>query len=93
MTLTKEILISNVQNHLNLPKPTSAALIESTLEIMKSTLAAGEDIMISGFGKFCVRDKKERRGVRNPKTGEEMSLRARRVVVFKCSRVLRDIVK
>ena len=58
---------------------------------MKSTLAAGEDIMISGFGKFCVRDKKERRG-RNPQTGEELMLDARRVVVFKCSERLRERV-
>lgn len=91
MTLTKDHLITSVQNHLNLPKPKSAALIESTLEIMKTTLASGEDILISGFGKFCVRDKKERRG-RNPWIGGELMLDARRVVVFKCSRVLREKV-
>ena len=56
---------------------------------MKNTLESVEDILISGFGKFCVRNKKERRG-RNPKTGNDMMLGSRRVVVFKWSVVLRD---
>jgi len=56
---------------------------------MKNTLENGEDILISGFGKFCVKDKKERRG-RNPQTGEDKMLGARRVVTFKCSGVLKD---
>ncbi len=93
MTLTKEHIMDSIYNQCGHSKRRSADLVESLLEIIKSTLASGEDVMISGFGKFCVRDKKERRGVRNPKTGEDMMLRARRVVVFKCSRVLRDIVK
>ena len=89
MTLTKENLISKVHTKLNLPKPKSAALVESLLEIMKSTLASGEDVLISGFGKFCVRDKGKRRG-RNPQTGEDKMLRARRVVIFRCSGKLRE---
>jgi len=56
---------------------------------MKATLANGEDVLISGFGKFCVKDKNDRRG-RNPSTGEDMMLEARRVVTFKCSRPLRN---
>ena len=91
MTLTKESLIASVHNHLDLPKYRSADLVESLLEIMKSTLASGEDVLISGFGKFCVRDKGKRRG-RNPQTGEDKMLRARRVVVFKCSGKLREKV-
>jgi len=56
---------------------------------MKSTLASGEDVLISGFGKFCVKEKAERKG-RNPATGEDMMLAPRRVVAFKCSGKLRD---
>jgi nucleoid DNA-binding protein len=56
---------------------------------LKSRLSSGEDVLISGFGKFCVKEKRERRG-RNPVTGEDMMLAPRRVVTFKCSRQLRD---
>jgi integration host factor subunit alpha len=66
-------------------------LVESVLEIIKNTLENGEDVLISGFGKFCVRDKKKRRG-RNPATGKRMMLGARRVVIFKCAGRLRDKV-
>ena len=91
MTLIKESLITSIHSKLNITKSQSAALVESLLEIMKSTLASGEDIMISGFGKFCVRDKGKRRG-RNFQKGNELILDARRVVVFKCSGVLREKV-
>ena len=56
---------------------------------MKTTLGNGEDILISGFGKFCVKDKKERKG-RNPATGDDMMLASRKVVTFKCSGKLRN---
>ena len=56
---------------------------------MKQTLEGGEDIIISGFGKFCVNEKKSRRGT-NPQTGNDLMLGARRVVIFKCSGGLRD---
>ena len=65
--------------------------VESLLEIIKSTLASGEDIMISGFGKFQVNEKTPRKG-RNPATGKAMMLKGRKVVVFKCSGGLRDRV-
>ncbi len=91
MTLTREHIITSVHNHLNFPKNRSADLVESILEIMKSTLASGEDVLIPGFGKFYVRDKGKRRG-RNPQTGEDKMLRARRVVGFKCSGKLREKV-
>jgi integration host factor subunit alpha len=64
-------------------------VVDSLLEIIKRTLENSEDVLISGFGKFCVKDKRERRG-RNPQTGDDMMLGERRVVRFKCSGRLRD---
>jgi integration host factor subunit alpha len=69
-------------------KKRSAEVVESLLDIIKSALASGDDVLMSGFGKFCVKDKIARRG-RNPATGEDKLLRARRVVTFKCSGKLR----
>ncbi len=89
MTLTKDHVINSIHNHLGLPKTKSTEIVESLLEIIKKTLENGEDVLISGFGKFCVKGKKERRG-RNPQTGEDLLLGSRRVVVYKCSLVLRD---
>jgi len=66
-------------------------VVETILESTKSILASGGEILISGFGKFCVKDKRELRG-RNSATGEDMILAPRRVVTFKCSRQLRDRV-
>ncbi|RJR53583.1 MAG: integration host factor subunit alpha [Desulfobacteraceae bacterium] len=66
----------------------ASAVIETILEIMKSTLANAEDLLISGFGKFSIKSKNERKG-RNPATGTPMPLRSRRVVVFRCSPVLK----
>ena len=70
-------------------KNQSIEIVETLLEIIKSKLASGEDVLVSGFGKFCVIEKQERRG-RNPATGEDMMLDARRVVTFKCSGKLRE---
>ena len=89
MTLTKAHVVESVQNKLGLPKETSVDLVESLLEIVKGTLEGGEDVLISGFGRFCVKEKNTRRG-RNPQTGQDMMLRPRRVVTFRCSGVLRD---
>ncbi|MBE9574991.1 MAG: integration host factor subunit alpha [Proteobacteria bacterium] len=89
MTLTKADLTDFIYNRLDFPKHKSAHLVETLLEIIKETLENGEDVLISGFGKLCVKEKKERRG-RNPQTGEDMTLRLRRVVTFRCSGVLRD---
>ena len=89
MALTKNDIVDAVYSKLDLPKNKSVDVVESLLEIMKKTLANGEDVLISGFGKFCVKDKKQRRG-RNPQTSEEMMLKARRVVTFRCSGVLRN---
>jgi len=68
---------------------TEPLVIETLIGLIKTNLAANEDVLISGFGKFCVKEKKERRG-RNPATGEAMMLEARKVVTFKCSGQLRD---
>jgi len=89
MSLTKAGIIQQVTQGTGLPKNKSYQAVEHLIEIMKGTLASGEDVLISGFGKFCVREKSERRG-RNPATGHEMMLSARRVVTFKCSGKLRN---
>ena len=68
MTITKASLINAICNISNIPKQESTSAVESLLEIIKQTLASGEDILISGFGKFCLKDKQERRG-RNPQPG------------------------
>jgi integration host factor subunit alpha len=88
-TLTKEGLITAIAEANGYPRNQSVELVETLIGIIKSRLAAGEDVMISGFGKFCVMEKRERRG-RNPATGEEMVLGAKRVVTFKCSGKLRE---
>ncbi len=89
MTLTKAKIVDAVHNELGFPKNRSAELIEILLEEIKGTLGKGEDVLISGFGKFCVKEKKERRG-RNPATGDDMMLEQRRVVTFRCSHLLRE---
>jgi len=91
MTLTKDLIIKSIQDQLELPKTKSAELFESTLEIIKKSLENDEGVLISGFGKFCIKNKDKRRG-RNPATGEDLILGPRKVVIFKCSGVLRDEV-
>ena len=88
MALTKKDIVEQVYNELGFPKNQSVEIVESFLEIIKASLESGDDVLVSGFGKFCVRDKHERKG-RNPATGEDAILPARRVVTFKCSGTLR----
>ncbi len=89
MALTKSTIIETVSERLDL-KPTQAKdIAEELLEIIKSTLASGEDVMISGFGKFQVNEKTSRKG-RNPATGDDLTLDGRRVVTFKCASGLRN---
>jgi integration host factor subunit alpha len=90
-TLTKANIVQSIAEYNGYSKDESKDIVETLLEIMKRTLESGEDVMISGFGKFCIQDKKKRRG-RNPATGDEMILDARRVVSFKCSGKLREMV-
>ena len=89
MALTKADLIKSICETVNLPKQESTSAVEFVFEAIKGTLESGEDVLISGFGKFHVKNKKERRG-RNPHTGEDLILDARRVVTFKCSNLMRD---
>lgn len=91
MTLTKAKIIDEIQNQLRFSKKETTEIVETLLEIMKRTMEKGDDVLISGFGKFCVKEKKERRG-RNPATGQDMMLAPRRVVTFKCSGKLREKV-
>ncbi len=91
MTLTKARIIDDIQSQLNFSKKETTDIVENLLEIMKRTMQVGDDVLISGFGKFCVKEKKERRG-RNPATGADMMLSPRRVVTFKCSGKLRERV-
>jgi integration host factor subunit alpha len=89
MALTKAGIVQAVTQETGLTKNRSSHAVETFMEIIKETLASGEDVLISGFGKFCVKEKAERRG-RNPATGDSIMLSARRVITFKCSGKLRD---
>jgi integration host factor subunit alpha len=89
MTLKKADIAEAIMNSVGYEKKESAQLVESIFETIKQTLESGEDVLISGFGKFSVREKKERRG-RNPQTGERIMLPSRKVVTFKCSDRLKD---
>jgi integration host factor subunit alpha len=89
MALTKSTIIEEISHRLELSPAEAKHAIEALLETMKSTLASGEDVMVSGFGRFQVNDKAPRKG-RNPATGDSMTLDKRRVVTFKCSGKLRD---
>jgi integration host factor subunit alpha len=89
MTLTKNHLIQSISETTGMSKVQSKWTIENLFEILKENLADGEDVLISGFGKFCVREKNARRG-RNPATGEDLMLESRRVVRFRCSGVLKE---
>ena len=91
MALKKNDIVEQIQAGLGFPKNQSVEITESLLEIIKSSLASGNDVLVSGFGKFCVKEKTERKG-RNPATGDELMLEPRRVVTFKCSGKLRTKV-
>ena len=92
MTITKADLVQQVfKNHGDLTKSQATEAVEAFLRLSKDTLIKGSDLLLSGFGKFNVRDKNPRRG-RNPQTGEDLELDARRVVTFKPAGILRDKV-
>jgi len=88
MALTKARIVDSVQDQLGFPRNECINLVEDLLEIIKRTLGADEDLLVSGFGKFCVKKKNERKG-RNPASGQDLMLAKRKVVSFKCSSVLR----
>jgi integration host factor subunit alpha len=83
------MIVDAIHEQLGYPKNKSAEMLETLLELIKGNLEKGEDVLISGFGKFCVKAKNQRRG-RNPATGADMILDQRRVVTFRCSHLLRD---
>jgi integration host factor subunit alpha len=89
MTLTKAHIVENLFARNLFTKGESAQIIETLFELMKQALQDREDVMISGFGRFSVREKHQRRG-RKPQSGEPMTLAPRKVVKFKCSSVLRE---
>ena len=91
MTLTKSQITDAIAEQNGFTKKQSSETVETILELIKSSLASGEDVLISGFGKFSIKDKRERRG-RNPSTGEDMILGRKRVVTFRCSGKLREKV-
>ena len=91
MTLTKAHIINTIADQIGYPKNHSIEIVEILLELIKSSLESGDDVLISGFGKFCVKEKRERRG-RNPSTGKDMILEPRRVVTFRSSGNLRKMV-
>ena len=82
MTITKDSLVEMVHNEIGLNKREAKELIESFFEQIKKSLEEGNDIKLSGFGNFNLRDKAPRPG-RNPKTGEDVTISSRRVVTFK----------
>jgi len=88
MALTKSDIVNSISDQIGYPKKHSFEIVETLLEIIKKSLESGDDVLISGFGKFCVKEKKERRG-RNPNTGEHMMLRPRKAVTFRLSGKLR----
>ena len=91
MALIKSQITQEISNRVGFTRKKSTDAVETLLEIIKLTLTSGEDVLISGFGKFCVKEKNERRG-RNPATGEAMTLASRKVVTFKCSQKLKEQV-
>lgn len=91
MSLTKTEIATKIQDYLGYSQKDAAEILETLLEIIKQTLENGEDVLISGFGKFCVKEKNKRKG-RNPATNSEIILPERRVTTFRCSRKLRDLV-
>ena len=89
MTLTKVHIIEAIAEQIGFPKNHSSEIVETLLELIKSALESGEDVMISNFGKFCVKEKRERKG-RNPATGDSMMLAPRKVTTFRSAGKLRE---
>lgn len=88
MAMTKADIVEALYEKVGFSKKESADLVEMVFDTIKSTLAQGQKIKISGFGNFVVREKRARTG-RNPQTGESIEISARRVLTFRPSQVLR----
>ena len=92
-TMTRADLADSINRKIGLSRADSAQMVESIIDLMGDALARGENVKLSGFGTFVLRDKGERIG-RNPKTGIEVPITSRRVLTFRASQALRDrIVK
>jgi integration host factor subunit alpha len=91
MALTKVDIVKMLNKHLGIPQKESISLVENVFDIIKDELDQGNDVKISGFGKWKVKDKRERRG-RNPQTGKEMMIDARKIVTFKPSPILKATI-
>jgi integration host factor subunit alpha len=89
MALTKAKMVEIIAERNGSTKNKSIEVVENLIEIIKRTLESGDDVLVSGFGKFCVKSKGQRRGP-NPATGDKLLLSARKVISFKCSGKLRD---
>lgn len=87
--MTKLEIVTNLYEKLGFSKRECANIVDSFFEIIKKTLAAGENVKVSGFGNFLVKEKKARRG-RNPQTGDEIEISMRKVLNFRISQVLKD---
>jgi integration host factor subunit alpha len=89
MTLVKDNLVQTLYDQAGFSKQKARTTVQTVFELVKKALESGEDVLISGFGKFIVREKASRRG-RNPATGQDLTLDPRRVIMFKCSGVMRE---
>ena len=89
MTLTKAHIINDIADQIGYPKNHSSEIVETLLELIKKAVESGDDVLISNFGKFCVKEKRERKGS-NLSTGEDMMMKPRKVVTFRWSGKLRD---
>jgi integration host factor subunit alpha len=89
--MTKADIVEKIMAGTGLAKKDSAEMMETVFSIMKSTLEQGENLKLSGFGNFQVKQKNDRRG-RNPQTGESITISSRRVVTFKPSAILREAI-
>ena len=87
-TLTKAKIIDAVAESNGYTRKKSIETVETVLELIKRSLESGEDVLISGFGKFSLRQRAKRKG-RNPATGKDLILAPRKVVTFKCSGILK----
>ncbi|OGL43794.1 MAG: integration host factor subunit alpha [Candidatus Schekmanbacteria bacterium RBG_16_38_10] len=89
--MTREDLKDKVREDLGLTKQEASEVVEGVIDTIRNALGDGEEIIISGFGKFAVRTKRRRTG-RNPKTGKEYDISSRRVVSFKPSKIFKDLL-
>jgi len=92
MTLTKADIVESIIAQIGVPRPEARQIVDELFEEVRVCLSAGEIVKLSGFGNFELRDKKQRPG-RNPKTGEEVAITARRVVTFHASQKLKGMVE